>query len=374
MRRVAIRSGAAKHMPVHLTPEFAFLADCCRWNFRAEERTPASFPDNLDPAMFLRLARFHRVQGLAWRALPAQFVPREIEEALAGDSAAIAALNLQAAHECGILLRSFESAAIPLLFLKGLTLGALAYGESSAKAAVDIDILVPGDALESSAGLLQSLGFRLTDPAHGDIRRLRRWHRLRKESLWAKPGTPMRIDLHTRLSDTPRLLPSIDNHSPRQTVDVGNGILLPTLADDELFAYLAVHGSWSAWFRLKWMADFAALLEPLAGVEIERRYRRSVELGAGRCAMQALLVADALFDSLAGNEPFRSELRREPAAQMLCRAALKQVAGRREPVEPTAVPLGTAAIHRSELFLVPGLRFKLTELARQGFVALANRA
>lgn len=373
--RVAIPNGGTKDASVHRAPEFNFLADCCRSNFRVHERTVRSFPDDLDWALFVRLARFHRVQGLASRALVGQSpdAPPGVADALASDSAAIAALNLTAAHESAMLLRTFESAAIPLLFLKGLTLGALAYGTSSAKAAFDIDILVPADALESSARLLQSLGYSLIEPTHGDLGRLRRWHRLRKESLWAKQGTPIRVDLHTRLSDTSRLIPSIDNGSPQQTVDVGNGIVLPTLADDELFAYLAVHGAWSAWYRLKWIADFAALLAPLSSAEIERRYRRSLELGGERCALQALLLGDALFDSLANNEPLRSELRRERAAEMLCRAALKQLAGRSEPVEPTAVRLGTAAIHRSELFLAHGLGFKLTELARQGFVALANK-
>jgi hypothetical protein len=376
VRRVAIHASSAKDIAVRRTPEFDFLTDCCRWNFARKERPAVCFPAHLDRSLFVRLARFHRVQGLAWRALTAQnhSIPSDVGEALASDSVSITASNLRAAHECSELLHSFASSAIPLLFLKGLTLGALAYGTTAAKAAVDIDILVPEPSLASSARLLESLGYQLLEPLHGDFKRLSRWHRLRKESLWTKQGTPIRVDLHTRLSDTPRLIPSIGNASPQQTVDVGNGICLPTLADDELFAYLAVHGAWSAWFRLKWIVDFAALLAPLPAAEIDRRYRRSTELGAGRCGPQALLLADVLFDSLSSNDALRSELRSEPAAQRLCRAALKQLAGRDDPVEPTSTALGTAAIHASELLLIPGLRFKFAELVRQGFVAFANRA
>lgn len=296
-----------------------------------------------------------------------------VVDALASDSASIAASNLTAAHECSTILRSFDSAGIPLLFLKGLTLGALAYGTTSIKAAVDIDILVPERTLAESARLLQSLGFELVDPSTGELGSLARWHRLRKESLWRRPGTSTRVDLHSRLSDNPRLLASIDIESARQTVDVGNGIRLPTLADDELFAYLAVHGSSSAWFRLKWIADFAALLAPLAPTEIDRRYDRALELGAGRAIAQALLLADALFGSLAHDEPLGARLRRERPARLLCRAALKQLAGQREPVEPTSTALGTRTIHWTQLFLLAGARFKLSELSRQGRAAFASR-
>lgn len=357
------------------TPEFDFLADCCRWNFETKERPPVCVPDEFDAPLFLRLARFHRVQGLVWRALRALggFFPAEIDQALASDSASIAALNLTAAHECSKLLQSFESAAIPILFLKGLTLGALAYRTSSIKAAVDIDVLVPEATLPRSAHVLQSLGYRLVEPASADPGPLTRWHRLRKESLWAKASTPLRVDLHSRLPDNPRLLASVDAESARQRVDVGNGIALPTLADDELFAYLAVHGSSSAWFRLKWIADFAALLAQLRSTELEARYRRALELGAGRAAAQAMLVADELFGSLADNEPLRAELRSEAGARLLCRAALKQLAGSREPVEPTSVAFGTATIHWTQLFLLPGPGFKISEFARQGRAAVAKR-
>jgi hypothetical protein len=334
-------------------------------------------PDaSLDWKRFLRLARFHRVQGLVWKSLSplAESIPEHIGEALSNDVAGIAASNLVAAAQCAGLLPRFTASGVPVLFLKGLTLGALAYGTSTVKAAADIDLLIPPAMLDESIRLLQSLGYRALEPRDADPRRLRRWHRLRKESLWAKQGAAVAIDLHTRASDTRRLIASIDNDSPQQLVDVGNGIALPTLADDELFAYLAVHGSWSMWFRLKWVADFAALVGPLAPAEIERRFRRSLELGAGRCGAVALLLADALFDSLSGNDALRDELRHDRAVRWLCRSALKQVAGRQEPVEPTAVRLGTARIHWSELFLVPGLSFKLSELARQGFVAAANLA
>jgi hypothetical protein len=160
------------------------------------------------------------------------------------------------------------------------------------------------------------------------------------------------------------LIPSIDVHSPRQLVEVTPGISLPTLAGDELFAYLCVHGASSAWFRLKWIADFAGLLARFAPAEIERLYDVSQQLGAGRAADQALLLADALFGSLAGTS-LEPRLRRDRPSCWLAAAAYRQLVGNTDCREPTEVRLGTARIHLAQLPLMPGLRFSLSELARQ---------
>jgi len=79
---------------------------------------------------------------------------------------------------------------------------------------------------------------------------------------------------------------------------VAPGIRLPTLARDEQFAYLCVHGASSAWFRLKWISDLAGVLHGQSGEMIERLFERSQALGAERAAGQALLLADRLFGSL----------------------------------------------------------------------------
>ena len=72
--------------------------------------------------------------------------------------------------------------------------------------------------------------------------------------------------------------------SAKQFVKVSEGISLSTLATDELFAYLAVHGASSASFQLKWISDFAALLHRNTPPDIELLYYRSQVLGAARAA------------------------------------------------------------------------------------------
>lgn len=351
------------------SPEFQLLAICCRAAFAARRQDSLAVEqDKIDWPRFLRLARFHRVQGLAWASLAPsrEAVPAAIAEALSTDAAEIAASNLRSASQSRELAEAFGRAQIPLLFVKGLTVGALAYGNSTLKMGWDIDLLIDPADLEQAADLLDSLGYWPTTPPRR--RALRSWHRRRKESVWSKDrGLP--LELHTRLADNPELIPGITTASPTQSVEVASGIALPTLAPDELFAYLCVHGASSAWFRLKWISDLAALLDGLPPPEIERLCARSQQFGAGRAAGQALLLADRLFGTL-DSSGLRAELERDSRVRWLKDSAWRQLGARTEPREPTAGPLGTWRIHLTQFLLKPGLRFKLGEFVRQARDAL----
>jgi hypothetical protein len=351
--------------------EFQLLADCCRCAFAAADRqTSFELPAQLDADLFLRLARFHGVEGLVWRSLGhrAAALPNGIADTLSISARDIAIANLRAARASEQLLRCFEGERIDLLFVKGLSLGRLAYGDAAVKAAIDVDLLVARDQLELVAPLLLQCGYRRVIP-HPD-KSLPRWHDGHKESVWLNDAEGIQIDLHTRLSDNPALIPSVGMGSPRQMVEVANGISLPTLDADTLFAYLAVHGASSAWFRLKWISDFAGCIAGLPADEMEQRYRASQQLRAGRAPGQALLLADDLFGSLAEAPVLRAELERNSGHRRLFRAALRQLAGRAEPAEPTEKRLGTVRIHATQLLLLPGLGFKISESWRQLKAAL----
>jgi hypothetical protein len=249
---------------------------------------------------------------------------------------------LRAAAECRDLSAAFNSAGLALLFLKGLPLGALAYETASLKSSIDVDLLIDPAELERVSVLLLSRGYRLANP---------------------RDPSKLQVDLHTRTADNSRLIRWIDVHSPRQIVDLGSGIQLATLADEQLFTYVAVHGASSAWFRLKWIADVAGFLNGRGADELEHLYRRSQELGAGRAAGQALLLADRLFATLSSVRAIRDELRSDTSTRRLYEAALRLlISGAGEPTERL---FGTLPIHWTQFLLLPGSAYKLSELARQ---------
>ena len=344
--------------------EFKLAVECCRNSFagwKGELTTPP--PNDFDWALFLDLVSFHRVKGLAWNALSTCGfpVPGAVREQISRAASEIAADNLKAAVECAALRDAFAKAGVGLLFLKGLTLGSLAYQSPPLKASVDIDLLIDPADLEAAADLLREAGYRVTTPKNDQA--LSAWHRRSKESVWVRERPFSQIDLHTRTADNPLLIPAVSAHSSSQKVQIGSGQYLPTLATEELFAYLAVHGGTSTWFRLKWISDFAGLIHLKEPAEIERLYRRSQILGAGRAAAQGLLLADRLFETLVENADLRDELQKDRATRRLVEISFAFLS--RRPREPTEHFLGTLPLHLAPFLLMPAWRYKMSELAGQ---------
>ena len=69
---------------------------------------------------------------------------------------------------------------------------------------------------------------------------------------------------------------------------------LRTLGEEDLFAYLCMHGALHWWHRLKWLADINALLGA-SGSDVERLIGAAKARGAGRAAAQALRICQRLL-------------------------------------------------------------------------------
>jgi hypothetical protein len=346
-----------------IDPELRLAVAACHTTFAerpAGEIEPLTRTVNWD--RFLMVAKRHRIQALCWHGLKPirDAIPAAVAEPLQIQAGAIVEANLRIAAESARLFALYRSAGLQLLYLKGLTLDALAYPIPFLKMGWDIDLLVAPESLPEAAQLLRSAGYTSVVPAAGR-RDLEDWHRSRKESVWHRPEGGFHVDLHTRLADNPALLPKLGTNSPSRMVAIAGGIELPTLGKDELFAYLSVHGASSAWFRLKWITDVAALLHGQAAKEIERLYKRSQQLGAGRAAAQALILADRLYGIAMSNE-LCVGIGVDHTNRWLARVAERQIEAFHEPTE---ILFGTASIHLSQPFLMPGWRFKLSEIARQ---------
>jgi len=353
---------------VHLPREFELVAACCRWPpSPARDLAVLAAAERSDWTLTARIAERNRVEGLVWNALKqaGASVPAEIGERLQAAAARITRQNLLLTAESLRLSASLDGARVRHLFVKGISLGALAYGSIGPKMGWDIDLLVPLDALDPAAAALEAAGYRLILPSGPKAReRLGLWHRHWKESVWARDGGELIVELHSRLNDNPLLLPDVGPDSPSQRVEVSKGRFLTTLRTDELFAYLCVHGASSAWFRLKWIADVGALIGDRPPREIERLYRRSQDMGTGRAAAQALLLCERLLATPLPPE-LAAELRSDRMNRWLVAIALRKLAGRTLTAELDEKLLGTGTIHLMQFALLPGLGFKYAELRRQ---------
>jgi len=160
---------------------------------------------------------------------------------------------------------ALDAAGVPSLVLKGLPLGQRAYGSPFAKSAIDLDLLVPEDGFSQAAAVLRASGWRRTAPAFRETPARMRWYNaVEPEHVYVGPGAT--VELHRRLLPNPFLFdPSFDClHSRALTVELGpERFRIP--GDGDHLLYLACHGMSHYWRRLKWLCDFAALMQAMDG-------------------------------------------------------------------------------------------------------------
>ena len=292
--------GGASEMP-KLTPEFSLAVACCRW-------PPSDARDSVirDAAVavtdwdcFVRLIRRQRVDGLVHAALLSAGIelpaPAARELSLHAQKNSLRSVLLEA--ESVRLQHALAASDIPSMILKGAAVAQLAYGKQDLKQARDIDILVAPAHAQASLRLLEGLGYERVSPA-GPLNEMQ--HRVLfnygKELELAHSINRLTVELQWRLSANPLLLKNIDADSPAQDVLLADGSHLRTLARDDNFAYLCVHGALHSWSRLKWLADLNAIIAGVDDAGIVRLYRHAQAKGAGLCAGQALLLRHRLFD------------------------------------------------------------------------------
>ncbi len=348
-----------------ISDEFGLLAACCRWpaSVARNEDLAARSAGPLDWDQFVALARRHRVEGLAQRALKEAGVTIPPAAALAARAADIAVQNLVQAGETLRISRSLEAAGVQPLFLKGVTLGVLVYDSLGVKQSWDIDLVVrPADA-GTAAAALRAAGYQRTYPDAGlDDAAFARWMEHYKESLWQRPGSRLYVELHTALVDNPRLLQGVTADSPAQSVPLAGGEIR-TLAPDALYTYLVVHGATHGWSRLKWLADVAGLLAQAGADGIIRLHQGAERLGGGRSSAQALLLCEALL-ALPLPERLREALHRDRPARWLAGIAVGAMAGRGA-TELDDTMFGTVPLNVAHFLLGRGLGFKASELLRK---------
>jgi hypothetical protein len=283
--------------------EFLLLAACCRWptdSIAIREAAQAS----IDWRRFVKLAQRHRVQGFARIGLEAAAIT--VPPGLIAAHRRQTARNLLLLDEARRIAAMLAEAAIPALFLKGVTLAELAYGNQAVKQTLDNDLLVGPDQVAATIKLLESIGYRVTDPAVPlDRRRLSVLIDMVKECTLVRPGNKAIVDLHWRMTSVKGLLIEPDLTRDVRIVTAGKHGL-PTLGDEALMVYLAVHGARHGWSRLKWLADFNALLATRDEAAVAALRDRAKRDGVTRAMDLALLQANRLFGTSVPDDVGRS--------------------------------------------------------------------
>lgn len=211
-------------------------------------------------------------------------------------AAGIARQNLQSAAESLRIQRLFDEAGVPLLFVKGVALAQLAYGSLAVKHSWDIDVLVTPNDVPKALQLLAGAGYHAFPPIPPPTdERYERWIRFARDYVLYHETNSVPVEIHWKLMENDYFLPGISALSPTRTVAISSGSEIRTLVDDDLFAYLCVHGAVHGWSRLKWLADVAALMAHDSASDAERRLDAAKKLNTEECVAQTFLLCDRLF-------------------------------------------------------------------------------
>ena len=165
------------------------------------------------------------------------------------------------AEEALRLQRLFNEADIPVLFVKGASLAMLAFGTLGLSSGQDIDLLVPLEALPKASAMLMDGGLSAlrSSPRDSDAQ-LRLLLPLRRDFGFIHQATGMQLEVHWRLFLNPYAMAEDTLMAKSRVVPLAGTRGLRTLGEEDLFAYLCMHGALHWWHRLKWLADINALL------------------------------------------------------------------------------------------------------------------
>jgi hypothetical protein len=353
-------------MPRALSPEFRLVAACAMWppSDRRTEGIRFAARDCLDWPRCVRVARRHQLIGLVHDGLTRvrPDVPFEITEETSVQATTLLRENLAIARESLRLQRLFDDADLPVLFIKGAALATLAFGNLGLRSGQDIDLLVNHETLPAAVALIMSAGYRRFDP-QPDISdaQLRLLMQLRKDLGFVHQASGLRIELHWRLFLNLHAMTETSLMESSRVVPLAGAAGLRTLGEEDLFAYLCMHGAFHWWYRLKWLADINALIAAAPEASIERLFRASETRGVGRAAAQALLLCHRLLGT-ALPAPLFAMIGKSLTARWLEATAVNAMTTGQSEREPREVRFGTTRGSLSTFLLNRSWRYRLAEL------------
>ena len=266
------------------------------------------------------------------------------------------------AAEAVRLQRLFDDAALPVLFLKGASLAVLAFGGLGLRCAKDIDILVSQETLPTAVALLERAGYGRFDPPRDTAEEtMRLLMPLRKDLGLIHQTSGIRVELHWRLFLNPHAMTSDSIMAASRTVPIAGTAELRTLGQEDLFAYLCMHGALHWWNQLKWLADIGALLAAMPEGSAEKLNRAAGLRGAGRASAQALLLCRRLLKTRLSMQ-FVRELSQTPNVRWLEKTSISALTIGHGEKDRHEVRFGTTRGSLSAFFLGDSWRYRRAEL------------
>jgi hypothetical protein len=232
-----------------------------------------------------------------------------------------------------------SAASIPFIAFKGPTLALELYSGLAGREYNDLDVIVPPAMVGAAEDTIRAMGY---DSPQGD-RAFRRAFLAPQRQYAFTRDDGLAIDLHWSFSGShvPFPLAPADSWKNPAELLVGSRPV-PVLSPSNLALLLAGHGTKEGWAMLKWVGDFARLIDRHPELDWEELHRRA---RACRCG-EAVLLACAMVQLLLGIEVPRALV---PAVTASGRVRARARAAAASLRRSTAPPV--AAEHLADLLL-----------------------
>ena len=351
--------------------ELRLVLACARWPLdtagRAEIAHRAAAVS--DWQLFLAWVGRHGVAPLVCanlRAAGSDLVPREVfcalEERERGNTQRVFGQIAEAVR----ITRLLANAAIRVMIVKGPPLAVLAFNDVGLRWCRDIDLLIDAAHVGEADRLISAAGYRRFAPDFTlTSQQQQMFLKMRCEFAYYSSPNDVILELHWRLTPNRRLMPLDESAvwGRAKSARLGGAEFL-TLPDDELFLYLCIHGASHVWFRLKWLADVAALLRQMPSEMVERAAGRASLLGLDRIFHQSLLLAWALLDAPVPPRLLVTALG-DRSARRLAGTACRALNWRDSPGEPARTRWFNLWVSWQAFRLKSGFRYRWAEFQDQ---------
>jgi len=221
----------------------------------------SSFFDN---ELFLQMLKWHRVIPQAYQRLaPLQdSLPADFVQKLKNMNMHCRMQSLRQSAWLAQIISLFRDKEIEFISLKGIGLSKQLYGESSYRQSHDIDILIDASDIDIVEEILINLGFaRNFPPADVTPKQLRFLNKHKKDREYVNHSDGTIMEVHWRLTEVGHpFKPSLNQLLETGIAFSVHGEKATAVSGNYLWLYQSLHGSYSGWYRLRWICDMAQLL------------------------------------------------------------------------------------------------------------------
>ena len=281
---------------VEVTPEFQFLCLAARPQ-PDQTRLRELLRKGIDHRALICLAAGHGVRPslldclgeLSWETVPDD-VKADLDRFR--QSHLLKSLNL--AGELHRLAASLSDRSIPFVAFKGPTLALALYGGLAGREYNDVDVIVPERRIDDAEDVIGSMGYA---SPQGDRTFRRAFLAAQRQYAFSRADDGASIDLHWGFSGTHVPFPIAPDEiwQDAPLLSVG-GRDVPVLSAPNLALLLAGHGTKESWAMLKWVSDFARLIDRHRTIDWEALHARAQARGCGGAVLLGCALAKELLD------------------------------------------------------------------------------